>query len=132
MQETHTHVIIGLFSKGMRRKRPRDLGSQLRFEKEEMTFKCCTYVCVLQETRTLVCRSVLPCVAVCCSVLQYVVLCCSVTCLQCDRICTAGDTHTCVLQRVALCCSVSRCVAVCCSVVQCVAVCCSMLQCVAV
>jgi len=75
---------------------------------------------------SLVCCSVLQCVAECCSVLQYVAICCS------------------EFQRVALCCSVLQCVTVCCSVLQCAAVfgsawqcvavhpvCCSMSQCVA-
>ena len=51
---------------------------------------------VVQELGlTVVCYSVLQCVAVCCSVLQCVAVCCS------------------VLQCVAVCCSVLQCLAVC-------------------
>ena len=116
---------------------------------------CCS---VLQMTRlhsskigreSVLCCSMLQCVAVCssprvCIVLQCVAVCCShctmfrcvavhnclvlVRCsvLQCVAVCCN------LLPRVAVCRSASQCAAVCPSASQYVAVCCSVLQCVAV
>ena len=86
------------------------------------------------HVHSVLCCSVLQCVAEYCSALQCVAVCCSA--LQ-----FAAVWRT-VLRRVAavawsfdhplVCRSVLQCVAVCCSALQCVAVCCSVLQCVAV
>jgi len=72
---------------------------------------------VMLQAATLVCCSVLQCVAVCCGV------------LQCVAGCNISSTHA---SRVAACCRVLPGVAACCRVLQCVAVCCIVMQCVAV
>jgi len=69
---------------------------------------------------SIVCCSVLQCVAVCCSVLQCVAVCCSV--LQYDVLqCGVSLQHESRRRE--------RSNMSCCSVLQCVAVCCSTLQC---
>ena len=66
---------------------------------------------------TLVCCSVLQCVAVCCSVLQCVV---SRSRAYNPPLSDFAPFHSSVLKCLEVCCSVLQCVAVCCSVLQCV------------
>ena len=86
----------------------------------------CMFCVCLHLPVSVVCRSVLQCVAVCCSVSQCVAVCCSESgfvSMSVYVLCTFVSVFICS----SVCCSALQCVAVCCSVLQCVAVCCSAL-----